>query len=66
MEGTQPWWESRTVWAAVMTVVGCLLALYGFDLPDEAREASVTLLVIVGPSVAIWGRWAARKALRWK
>lgn len=66
MEGSQAWYESRTVWAAIITIIGCLLALYGFDLPDEVREAMVTLLVIVGPSVAIWGRWVAKKALRWK
>lgn len=66
MEQTQPWYESKTVWAAIITIAGCLLTLYGFDLPYEVREAIVTLLVIAGPSVAIWGRAVARKALRWK
>lgn len=65
MDSTQPWYESRTVWSALLTIAFSLLVIWGIDLPFEVKEALLTLIVLAGPSVVIWGRAVARKALRW-
>lgn len=65
MTMSQPWYESRTVWASIITIVGSLLVLWGIEIDAVVKDAIVTLLVVAGPSVAIWGRFVARKVLSW-
>ncbi len=64
MTDIKPWWQSKTLWGAIVTIGSAALGLAGLDLGDADREALVELLTSLGAAVggliAIVGRIAAR------
>jgi hypothetical protein len=70
MNTTKPWWQSRTAWAAAVSVLAGLLALAGIDLDARLQDELVTLLtgaVEIGAGImAFIGRFQATTALRWR
>ncbi|MDF1607270.1 hypothetical protein PZ897_03670 [Hoeflea sp. YIM 152468] len=64
MTDIKPWWRSRTLWGAIVTLAASALGLAGIDLGDADREALIDLLSALGATlgglVAIIGRLAAK------
>ena len=59
----KPWWQSRTLWGAVVTIVSATLGLLGYDLAEADREALSGALTSLGAAlgglIAIVGRLKA-------
>jgi TctA family transporter len=70
MNTTKPWWQSRTAWAAAVTVLAGLLGLAGVDLDARLQDELVTLLTgaaeIGAGIMAFIGRFQASKTLTWR
>jgi len=64
MTDIKPWWQSRTLWGAIVTIVSAGLGLAGLDLGDADREALTGLLTSLGAAaggvIAIVGRITAK------
>jgi hypothetical protein len=67
MDTTKHWWQSRTLWGAIVTLGSAALGLAGIDLGDADRDALVGLLTSLGAAIggviAIFGRIAARSRI---
>lgn len=63
----KPWYQSKTVWGALIAIGASLLKLAGFDLPeaaqDEIADAAVTLAGTFGGLLALYGRLTASSAI---
>ena len=44
MNTTKPWWQSRTAWAAAVSILAGLLGLAGVNLDARLQDELVTLL----------------------
>jgi hypothetical protein len=67
MEPTKPWYQSRTIWASIITVGAALAALFGLPV-GEADQAELTekvlqFLTAAGALVAIVGRIIAKSRI---
>lgn len=64
MPDIKPWWQSKTLWGAIVTLVSSALGLAGLDIGDADRQALAELLTSLGAAlggvVAIAGRIAAK------
>ncbi|MDQ6436894.1 hypothetical protein RB623_22825 [Mesorhizobium sp. LHD-90] len=64
MNDTKPWFMSRTVWAALVTIATALLGLFGVPLDgvDDAAlvDAILQAVAAVAGVVALAGRVAAQ------
>ncbi|MEM5494008.1 hypothetical protein [Hoeflea sp. AS16] len=67
MTDMKPWWQSKTLWGAVVTIVSAVLGLTGLDLAEADREALTGLLTSLGAGlggvIAIMGRIRARNRI---
>ncbi|MDP3523291.1 MAG: hypothetical protein Q8S27_01840 [Hoeflea sp.] len=67
MTDIKPWWQSKTLWGALVTLGSAALGLAGLDMGDADREALVELLTSLGAAIggviAIFGRIAARSRI---
>lgn len=63
----KPWWQSKTLWGAIVTIVSAVLGLAGYELGEADREALVGLLTSLGAAlggiIAIVGRLRARSRI---
>lgn len=64
MNDIKPWYLSRTIWAAVVTIATALAGLFGlpvdgFDQPALVEGVLQTVAAIAGV-VALFGRLSAR------
>lgn len=61
------WWQSRTLWGAIVTIASAGLGLAGLDLGDADREALTGLLTSLGAAlggvIAIVGRITAKSRI---
>jgi hypothetical protein len=72
MESKKNWWESKTIWGAVITVVCGGLALFGQNvdvetqsfLADKITLISLSVGQVVGAVIAIFGRFKAEKKIK--
>lgn len=64
MTDIKPWWQSKTLWGALVTIASGLFGLFGLDLGETDRAALVDLLTSLGAAlggvIAIIGRIMAR------
>lgn len=64
----KPWYQSRTVWAAIITVLAVVLGEFGVPLTeaDQAEVLDNIMAVVAGGGglAAVYFRLAATKALR--
>jgi len=62
------WWRSKTVWGAAVALAGAVSAMAGVHVDAASAEEAVAALTAMagaaGALVAIYGRFAARSALR--
>lgn len=67
MNGTKPWYLSRTIWAAVVTIATSLFGLLGLptNLIDNGALTDLILQLITGIMgvIAIFGRLGAREKI---
>jgi hypothetical protein len=67
MTDMKPWWQSKTLWGAVVTIASAVLGLTGLDLAEADREALTGLLASLGAGlggvIAIMGRIRARSRI---
>lgn len=70
MNTTKPWWRSRTVWAAAVSVLAGLLGLAGLNLDATLQDELVNLLTgaaeIGAGIMAFIGRFQASTTLTWR
>ncbi len=72
MNGTKPWWESKTIWGSIITVVAVASGLFGIQIDAQTQGLlvdNITALVsaggaIVGALLGIYGRVKADKKVR--
>ncbi|MEQ8480007.1 MAG: hypothetical protein RIC18_05050 [Hoeflea sp.] len=67
MDTTKPWWKSKTLWGAFVTLVAAALGLAGIDLADTEREALTEMMASLGAAlgglIALVGRISARSRI---
>ncbi|WP_336800479.1 hypothetical protein [Kaistia sp. MMO-174] len=67
MTNTEPWYQSRVTWGALVAIASGLFAIGGRALPVEDQGTLVNIAVAVasaiGGAITLYGRWAARKPL---
>ncbi len=72
MNGTKPWWESKTIWGSIITVVAVTTGLFGIQIDPQTQAVlvdNVTALMsaggaIMGAILGIYGRVKADKKVR--
>jgi hypothetical protein len=68
MDGSQAWWQSKTIWAALFAILvpvaGRFLHITITDADiSEAAGYAVALASAVAGGVALWGRLTATKTI---
>lgn len=68
MDSTKPWYQSRTIWGALIAVFAPLFTISGFDLPaglhGELADGLMTVAGGIGGLIALYGRLSATRAIR--
>jgi len=68
MTGTKPWYLSRTIWAAIVSIAASGGAALGLPLETAAREgltdAMLQLVSAAAGAIAILGRLSATTQIR--
>ncbi len=68
MDSTKAWYQSRTIWGALIAVFAPLFNIAGFDLPAgpqaELAEGLVTVAGGIGGLIALYGRLSATRSIR--
>ena len=63
----EPWYQSRVTLGALLAAVAGVLGIFGFAFPDEMQGKVLDLVIALGPilgaGLALYGRWAAKKAI---
>ena len=67
MTDMKPWWQSKTLWGAIVTIASATLGLAGLELGDVDAEALTGLLTSLGAAIggiiAIVGRLKAKSRI---
>lgn len=67
MDETKQWYQSKTVWGALIAILASLLPAMGMELDDgtqgQLADNLVSLAGAIGGLVAIYGRLTAEKRL---
>ena len=70
MTNTKPWWQSKTVWAAAVTMLAGLFHLSGIELSATLQDELVTLVTacaeIAAGITAFIGRLKADARIGWR
>ena len=68
MTDIKPWWQSKTLWGAIVTIGSSAFALAGLDLGEADRQALTELLTSLGAAlggvIAIVGRITAKDRIQ--
>ncbi|MDH0615336.1 MULTISPECIES: hypothetical protein [unclassified Agrobacterium] len=68
MDSSKAWYQSRTIWGALIAVFAPLFSIAGLDLPagmeGELAEGLVTVAGGIGGLIALYGRLSATRAIR--
>ena len=67
MTDMKPWWQSKTLWGAIVAIASSVLGLAGFELGAVDAEALTGLLTSLGAAIggiiAIVGRLKAKSRI---
>lgn len=70
MLNTKPWWQSKTVWAAIIAMLAGAASLTGLDLDatlqDELASLITSAMEIGAGALALVGRIQAQSQLTWR
>ena len=62
---TKSIFKSKTFWGGIIAVIAPVLAAFGIEFPEEARQALLeVILAVVGLVGIIWGRVKADTRVR--
>lgn len=65
---SKSWYQSRTIWGAIISVVAIALRNYGIDLDSEDQQqiaqALCDIAAVLGSIVAVHGRVQAKEAIK--
>lgn len=63
----KPWYASKAVWGAVVTIIGSVLQMLRFEvdaaLLQDVEAWVFSLVTLLGGAVALWGRLRATKRI---
>lgn len=69
MNGTKPWWQSKTVWGSIIALLAGLATFAGLKLDATLQDQLAELITgaanIAGGLIAWYGRAKAQSALGW-
>jgi hypothetical protein len=68
---TKPWYASKTIWGAIVTIISLLLSLKGIQIDEQTKQvlidqgtAAITAVgTFIGSIVAVYGRIKAEKKI---
>ncbi|OCW55776.1 hypothetical protein [Hoeflea olei] len=67
MTDIKPWWQSKTLWGAIVTLGSAVIGLVGIDVGDADQEALIELLTAFGAAaggvITIIGRISAKSRI---
>lgn len=67
MTDTKPWYMSRTIWAALVSVAASIGAFLGFETDEATRtnltDALLQIIAALAGIMAIFGRLSARSLI---
>ncbi|MCZ4288021.1 hypothetical protein [Hoeflea alexandrii] len=67
MTDMKPWWQSKTLWGAIVAIASSVFGLAGLELGDADAETLTGLLtslgVVLGGIIAIVGRLKAKSRI---
>lgn len=67
MTDMKPWWQSKTLWGAIVTIASSILGLAGLELGEADAETLTGLLTSLGAAtggiIAIVGRLKAKSRI---
>lgn len=68
MKTEKPWWQSKTLWGAAVTLLSAVLGLAGLELAEGDRTSLTELLTSFGAAMgglmALYGRITAKARIR--
>lgn len=68
MVGEKSWFQSRTIWAALILILAELLRIWGLELDEEMQSKMVQWILdaisLFGPLAVIWCRTRAKKEIK--
>lgn len=68
MDGMKTWYQSKTIWGALIAVAASLAQAGGIevaaDIQAQLADIAVTLAGVAGGLLAIYGRLAAETGIR--
>lgn len=63
MNDVKPWYQSKTIWASIVSLVAVIAAAFGLDIDDAVQtafvEAALQLVAVGGSLIAVFGRLSA-------
>lgn len=67
MTDIKPWWQSKTLWGAIVAIASSALGLAGLEFGEADAQALTSLLTSLGAAlggiIAIVGRLKARSRI---
>ncbi len=64
----KPWWQSRTIIGAGVSMIATIASVAGFGLPADVQGQAVDLLLLggnlAGGALTFWGRLKATQPIR--
>jgi hypothetical protein len=67
MEPIKPWYQSRTIWASIVTVGAAVAALFGLPVGEADQimlaDKMLQLVTVIGGLAAIFGRVIAKSQI---
>lgn len=68
MNDIKNWWQSKTIWGGIITVLAVALGAFGYTLSGDDQIALVEIVSTIGGAIggllAIYGRVKASKAVK--
>ncbi len=61
----KPWYLSRAIWGAIVSIIAILAGYFGYDVDAERQGQIVTTgIAVAGAGVALYGRISATTTLK--
>ena len=72
MNGTKDWYQSKTIWGAIITIASILLSFAGVHIDEQTKQVLVSQTTafasaagaLAGSITVIYGRLKAKKKIK--